>query len=311
MVRIFAPHSRDQVVPGGMFAIDADLGWKLRPDRQFRHRTRYFDIQYSINSMGFRDHPREKANPMNKERILFFGDSQIFGWGVDADDRISNVIDTQHTLEIWNMAVPGYGLDQELISYERDSASIGATGVILFVSVFTIDRTRLGFMFRKPKPRFMLDSAGGLVLMRPRENASARTDVVYRLLSQFYLPYFVDGQLKRIRRRGRPSRAALTELVPVSKEGLRLTEALLLRAKSIATARNHRIVVLATLPPPSMKALKDFTDRNGIAIVPTPWTIAPPPLVLGKYDGHWNARGQAVVAAQLSPELHRAGNLSR
>ena len=305
MVRIFAPHSRDQVVPAGMFTMDPGLGWKLNPGKQVRHHTRYFDVRYSINPMGFRDRPRTLASAMAR-RVLFFGDSQIFGWVVLAADRMSDVIETQNpSTEIWNMAVPGYGLDQELISYERDGGSLGATDVILFVSTFTISRTRSGFIFRKHKPRFMFDSIGGLVLVPPREGASARTDIVYRLLSPFYLPYFVDGQVKRIRRLNKPRSPGRDETIPVSAERLRLTEALLLRAKAIADGRHHRLLVFATLPPPSMKTLKDFASRNGIVMVPTPWTIAPPALVLGKYDGHWNPRGHRVVAAQLSPEIHR------
>ncbi|MEO8575729.1 MAG: hypothetical protein ABI556_03475 [Gemmatimonadales bacterium] len=288
-----------------MFTIDPALGWKLSPGKVVRHRTRYFDMRYSINSMGFRDSLRKTANPLDKERVLLLGDSQIFGWGVPAGDRISNLIEAQHpSLEMWNMAVPGYGLDQEIISYDRNGGSLGATGLILFVSTNIISRTRSDFIFNKPKPKFTLDSAGGLVLASPKANVSAFTDVVYRLLSPFYLPYFVDTQLKRIRDGRRPQREGREATTPVGPEGIRLTEALLLRAKSLADGRNHSLLVLAELPPPSMKTLKEFADRNGIAIVPTPWTSAPPPLVFGTYDGHWNARGDAVVAGQLALAMY-------
>ena len=306
-VRIFAPYSRDQVVPAGMFTMDPDLGWKLNPGRNVRHRTRSFDIGYTINAMGFRDRPRTLANSMNKRRILLFGDSQIFGWGIRENQRISDVIEAQDSsTEVFNMAVPGYGLDQEVISYERDGGSLGATDVILFVSTFTINRTRTGFIFRKHKPMFVVDSTRELVLVPPMKGASARTDVVYRILSPFHLPYFVDGQLRRIRRLYTPRNPGRDPTAPVSAQHLRLTEALLLRAKAVADRRNQRLIVLAILPPPSMQSLKQFAATNGIVMVPAPWTVAPPALVLGKYDEHWNPRGHAVVARQLLPEISQS-----
>ena len=62
LVRLFAPYSRDHVVPAGMFAIDSALGWRLKPGTVSRHHTRYFDAEYRVNSLGFRDRPRQEIN---------------------------------------------------------------------------------------------------------------------------------------------------------------------------------------------------------------------------------------------------------
>ena len=160
-------------------------------------------------------------------------------------------------------------------------------------------------MFRKAKPQFVFDSTGALVLIPPGEVSSARTDVLYRLLSPLYLPYFLDGQVRHLRRRFRKHDRGRDPTAPVAAQRLRLTEALLLRAKAVADKRSQRLIVLAILPPPSMESLREFAASNGIVMVPAPWTIAPAPLVLSKYDEHWNPRGHAVVAAQLSPEIFR------
>jgi hypothetical protein len=66
--------------------------------------------------------------------------------------------------------------------------------------------------------------------------------------------------------------------------------------------------VLASLPEPSAKELKDFCDRNRITLVMAPWAITPSNLVLGKYDGHWNPRAHRLVAARLLTQLRASSN---
>ncbi len=95
LVRIFSPHSRDHVIPGGLFNIDDYLGWKLRAGKSTIHHSRYFDVVYTINSLGFRDKPRNVLKDENVYRILLYGDSQIFGWGVPEDKRFSNLIENK------------------------------------------------------------------------------------------------------------------------------------------------------------------------------------------------------------------------
>ena len=42
VARLLQPHARDPTIPG-FFASDDELGWRMRPTRTSRHRTRYFD----------------------------------------------------------------------------------------------------------------------------------------------------------------------------------------------------------------------------------------------------------------------------
>ena len=310
LVRIFAPHIRDGVVPGGMFEIDSNLGWKLKPAIERRHHTRSFDVVYSINSMGFRDPPRTVARAPDKRRVLIFGDSFIFGWGVAQDQRASSFVEAADpSTEVWNMAVPGYGLDQEILSYELNAGSLNATDVIFYVSTFTLARTKSSFIFEKNKPRFVIDSAGQLKHVPIRESSSTRVGVVYRILSPLYLPYFLNEQIKRLKGRDSVRARMRDESSPVRPDIVLLEKALLLKARAIADGRKQRMFVLATLPEPSVKELKDFCDRNRIALVMVPWVVTPPNLVLGKYDGHWNPRGHRLVAAPLLTQL-RAADLS-
>jgi len=304
MVRIFAPHIRDGVVPAGMFEIDSHLGWKLKPGIERRHHTRSFDVIYRINSMGFRDPPRTAARATDTRRVLLFGDSFIFGWGVAQDQRVSSFVEAAApSTEVWNMAVPGYGLDQEILSYELNAGSLSATDVIFYVSTFTLSRTQSSFLFEKNKPRFVLDSAGKLEHVPIRQSSSTRVSVVYRILSPLYLPYFLNQQIKRMKGRDSVRARMRSESSPVQPSIVLLEKALLLKARAIADERNQRMFVLATLPEASANELKDFCDRNRITLVMVPWAITPSNLVLGKYDGHWNPRGHQLVAAPLLTQL--------
>ena len=260
MVRIFAPHTRDNVIPAGMFEIDPDLGWKLRPAIERRHHTRSFDVVYRINSMGFRDPPRTRARATGKQRVLFFGDSQIFGWGVAQDQRTSSVVEPAvPSMEVWNMGVPGYGLDQEVISYERNGGSLSATGVIFYVSTFTLSRSQRNFIFDKQKPRFVVDSAGKAELVPIRVSSTTRASVFYRILSPLHLPYFVNAQIKRLKGRDSVRARSRDESAPVQTNVVRIEEALLLKPGD-ADDRT-RDVRSRTLPPPSAKAA-GFCDRS-------------------------------------------------
>lgn len=306
MVRAFAPHSRDHVVPAGMFAIDSALGWRLNPGAVARHRTRYFDVEYRINQLGFRDLGRAAARQDSVVRVLVFGDSQVFGWGVNVGERFSSVMEARApSVEAWNMAVPGYGFDQQILSYERHGEDVPADAVVLYASRATLSRMNFGFIFGKPKPKFVLDSTGTLVLVPLERRSAALTDGVYRLLSRFYLPYFLEAQLVRLAARDGRVTAVMERNSGEDAEGLSLLEAALVRARAVAAQRGHRLIVLASLSGETIARLQPFCDRNGITLVSTGWPITPDVLVFGKYDRHWIPEAHALVASRLMVALDK------
>ncbi len=142
VVRVFFPHVRDHVLPGRLFDIDEHLGWKLKAGKQVIHHSSYFEVVYTTNALGFRDQPRHGSKNKSIYRVLLYGDSQIFGWGVSEDRRFSNLLSRyMPSVELWNLAVPAYGLDQQILSYERNGAWLDADEVIFLVSETTLYRT--------------------------------------------------------------------------------------------------------------------------------------------------------------------------
>ena len=96
---------------------DAELLWKLEPNRQFktgRDLTR-------INSVGLREALLPTTPKKNNEkRIAVTGDSSIYGWGVEDTETYAVYLEkllNQHfnfPIEVINLGVPGYSTEQTL-----------------------------------------------------------------------------------------------------------------------------------------------------------------------------------------------------
>lgn len=302
VVRVAYPHARDHVVPAGLLRMDPALGWTLAATTNGRHTSGYFDTTYSINALGFRDPPRAATEPAGEYRVLLYGDSQIFGWGIPVDQRFSRLLERRAAgLEIWNLGVPGYGLDQEVLAYERQRAD--ADEAVFFVSESTLSRTRTGYVFKKYKPRFVLGRGEEVEVIGVPARQAALIDVAYRLISRFYLPYFLElqvGAWQRLvstppgdRSPGAPADSSLGELE------LRM----LRRAQRTATARGQQMTVLTDLPAESRERLRRFAAEHGIGVLEVAIDRTLDDMVLGPQDRHWSSRAQELIAAQLWPQL--------
>jgi hypothetical protein len=136
-------------------------GWELRKAQRFDfdgHKT-------TINTKGYRgpELPGQKGH----QRVLVLGDSISFGVDVSDDQTFSHLLQTKRSdLEVANLAVPGYGPDQQLIKLEREGIALGPDVVIVgaCLSNDLADATLGTFLYddRHPKPFFRLE-AGRLV----------------------------------------------------------------------------------------------------------------------------------------------------
>jgi hypothetical protein len=126
--------------------------------------------QVSINRRG--DRGRELAVPRRRgpTRVIVLGDSIAFGLGVADHETFTSLLDERDNgIEAANLAVSGYGPDQELLVLLRDGPRYQAEVVILaFCLANDFADAELPVALydgRMPKPRFLL-VGGRLVLDR-------------------------------------------------------------------------------------------------------------------------------------------------
>jgi hypothetical protein len=98
------------------YRYDKELGWFPISDKE-----NYYTVNRKIfvknNSVGFRDRNHGKKE---KPRIVFLGDSFVWGYGVEQEERFTEKL--QQLLpgyEIFNFGVSGYGSDQEYLILKK------------------------------------------------------------------------------------------------------------------------------------------------------------------------------------------------
>ncbi|MGZ8510966.1 MAG: hypothetical protein ACXWV8_04620 [Chitinophagaceae bacterium] len=87
-------------------------------------------FNYFINSAGARDKERElKSSDTN--RVIVLGDSFIEGWGVDASERVSDILEKKTNRAFLNFGCATFGLTQELLLYKNLAANYDHSTVLI------------------------------------------------------------------------------------------------------------------------------------------------------------------------------------
>lgn len=108
----------------------------LVPGAAARFQREEFDTHVRINSRGLRDREIAYQKPEGTYRILVLGDSQTFGFGVEAEETYAKALERRlrkrSTVETLNTGVPGAGTAHELHfletegwKYEPDAVIVG------------------------------------------------------------------------------------------------------------------------------------------------------------------------------------------
>jgi hypothetical protein len=123
-------------------------------------RPRGLDYTIDINSLGLRDREIDVPKRPGVKRVLVLGDSFVFGAGVEAQWRMTDVMDRAlgDDVEVINAGVSGWGTDQEVINYETSLRKLDADVVVLTVMAANdVINNMLDHLFltpATPKPRF-------------------------------------------------------------------------------------------------------------------------------------------------------------
>lgn len=130
-------------------------GWKPRPGFQGVIEG----ARTTINERAFRG-PLPGALAAGERRIVTLGDSIAFGWGADDHDTFSSRLDAEPGLQVLNLAVEGYGVDQALLRLEREGLGYEPDVVVLHFCLANdyVDPSLPAFLYDgvTPKPFFRL-----------------------------------------------------------------------------------------------------------------------------------------------------------
>lgn len=100
-------------------------GFSLGPKNStLRHWSSFgeFDVSVSINKYGFRD--QKDLGKSKAEDIFMVGDSFSFGWGVEENQRFSNLLEVRLGVPVYNISIPGDFYDYgELINYAQKNGA--------------------------------------------------------------------------------------------------------------------------------------------------------------------------------------------
>jgi len=154
----------EPVVPPSIGQLDPHLGWTLVPGIEVHSKRIGYDIAYKINSKGIRDEETPYEKPEGVFRIVIVGDSRTFGYGVPIEKHFTYLLEGYFDqLEVINLGVSGYGIDQELLFLRREGFKYQPDLVIAHVDHYGDHRHMHTERFGKQKPRFLLQE-GELVL---------------------------------------------------------------------------------------------------------------------------------------------------
>ncbi len=134
-------------LPRQLFRADPATKTALVPNRQALAVTSDFSVVYSTNAKGLRDRDYEYDKPRDKLRILALGDSLTFGEGVAYGERFADIPEAElEGLEIVNAAVPGWGLESELVWLVREGLRYRPDRVVIFINFVATQRLLPGLV---------------------------------------------------------------------------------------------------------------------------------------------------------------------
>jgi lysophospholipase L1-like esterase len=295
-VRVVSPQ---QDIPE-WFRPDEKYGFSLKPNfsQDYRYAGYGFVEHISTNSLGFRD--REHVLPVTpgKRNLLLLGDSFVFGYGINVEDRLDSHLEALLKPEappwtIFNAGVPGWGTANE-------TAWARANMVLL-----KPDIVALVFCANDPS-----DDAGKNPPVLPKKDwIQGKTFLrrhfhLYRLLMRQITLRKSNRTLQEQQGTG-AGHLDTQAAVIVSEQEWMKTLPLIREFHRDLTAYNPKalLLVLATAPEndDTRKHLASLDNGQNLLYVdlwPSAATLAPEDRRL-PHDGHWSPAMHEIAAQQI------------
>lgn len=147
------------VVPQQIGRFDPDLGWSLEPGAAAWSKTTGVNVEYAINDQGYRGRAVSPDKPEGTFRIVVVGDSHAFGFGLRERLSFPELLRGYFkNVEVVNLAVSGYGVDQMLLRVRRDGYKLNPDLVVCYVPHFSDFRHMKDSIWKLGKPHFVKEN---------------------------------------------------------------------------------------------------------------------------------------------------------
>ncbi len=302
-IRLFIPNIPITPVIG---ILDETQGYKLKADVDSIHKTSEFTTIVYTNSQGYRSPEIDYTKNDNIIRVLFLGDSMTYGWGVNAEERYTNVLADSLGFEMLNAGVPGYKLSNILAYYETEGYKYNPDIVVLAYNLRTgapnINAGEYevvnGTLIKKPLYIPTLKNRVKNVIAHfPFYNFLSQHSYLFALVRNSIV-VFLNAQAKPI-----------TNCTIIEKTWYNSTkerEVLIVQDLNTQVLAQNKTFVLIVLPISYCDFDPLLTDFMNATNLPHQYYLGPAfatniSMYYFPLDGHWNAFGHGIAAQELLP----------
>ncbi len=180
----------------GMFAFDPELGWRLN-DGIFHHEHTDFHATYTIKSGERATLPERQDCPPGRN-IALYGDSFVFGNGVNDNATIASFMAHDGKVCVRNRGVPGYGPDQYWLKYDSVKDAEDINVFIFFTGNDYRDVTARTNDGREREKPYLLRRGGSYEFVAPSGDFRP-TPIAPSALRSLDLLYFMARSSKLLR----------------------------------------------------------------------------------------------------------------
>ena len=301
---------------GGLhhFQYDELLGWANRPNSETIFAMAGaggFKTHVKVNSKGLReDKEYEYEKPEGIRRIVVLGDSYTWGFGVEANERFTEVLENEllKNVQVINMGVSGYGSDQELLLLKNEGLKYQPDLVLVaFCGNDPTDNCNTHHSFYY-KPRFILNDEKELVLTNvpvPRNELSFFESLeVYLYFHSHTVHFFADRIMAgRFKFTEDQFIEPMKDRPTSTQECYNLTTRILKEIDTVAKTNNAKtLIVIVTALGEQSDILVEFGKENDIPVLDLSKNVG----FVKQYclhEGHWNPTGHKYAAELIYDKL--------
>jgi lysophospholipase L1-like esterase len=278
---------------------DARVGWALQPNlRRVIRAGNGGQYVMSTDAEGHRiTRAANEHSPGHLPIVIILGDSYIQPVGANDEDAFAWILAHDMPVNVVNLAVLGYGTDQQLASLEtflETHPSLDVHDVVVFVTEndFTDVQADYNYLGRT-KPRFQIE--GGRL-----QRADYRPCLSDRLMDVSYLYWLANSKLA----------AHFHDAPKDPRAGIDVVVACLTAMRAAAMRRGARLHVLVhhliKIHPLTDSQWADFRHRTGATDITERLRTEDVPAPIGYDRFHWSAAGHRRVAALVKEQLEPA-----